>query len=546
MLTSFPWGSNAVAANQSMAAIQAFKLTADSSYLDAAIANLDYLLGRNATTYCFVSGQGEKSPMNFHHRPSESDDLVEPVPGLLAGGPNPSQQDNCPGYPSDLPAKSYVDDWCSYASNEICINWNSPIAYVATALEAIKSPSGRANTISVGFNAPSPGETFESSQTILISADASISEGSIAQVEFYANGVKIGQATDSFEFQWQEPLPGVYELKAKAIGDMGDFRYSEPVRIIVTSAESIGALLFIVGSAELVDGDQAIHQHLIENEYRVHIQTNSDTLAFALEDKDAILVSASAGATRKIREELDNINAPILSWEPTLFDDLNWTGRRRNEDYGAELGTSIKITSDVHPIAADLSDEIQVTSDAQEITWALPHETATVIASLPGDPSRPVIFCYEAGDEMLNYVTAKARQVGLFFSEESPAYFTNEAWAILQAAINWAKAGERLSVESKTTSIPIALQLYQNYPNPFNPETRIQYALSQETAVSLTIYNALGQKIATLVDKEQSAGVYLITWDGTDEQGRAVSNGIYLYKMQAGDFAATRKMVLMR
>ena len=546
MLSSFPWGSNAVAANQSMATIQAFKLTADSSYLDAAIANLDYLLGRNATTYCFVSGQGEKPPMHFHHRPSEADDVVEPVPGLLAGGPNPSQQDNCPGYPSDLPAKSYVDDWCSYASNEICINWNSPIAYVATALEAIKSSTGRANTISVGLNAPTPGETFESSQTILISADASISQGAITYVEFYANNVKIGESTDTFEFQWQEPSPGVYDLKAKAVGDMGDFRYSEPVRIIVMSSEDRGTILFIVAALDLPDGDQAIHQHLIKNGYRVHIQTNRDTLAFALADKDAVLVSASAGATRKIREELENINVPILSWEPTLFDDLNWTGRRRNEDYGTELGTSIKIANNTHAIAAGLSGDIQVTSDAQEITWALPHETADVIASIPGDPSMPVIFAYEAGDEMLNYVPAKARQVGLFFSEESPAFFTDEAWKIFLAAIDWATAGDRLGVADKPSSMPVVHQLYQNYPNPFNPETRIKYALYQQANVSITIYNAIGQKIATLMDKPQAAGVHQVTWDGTDAQNRVVSNGIYLCKMQVGDFTRTRKMVLLR
>ncbi|MDX1315329.1 MAG: glycoside hydrolase family 9 protein, partial [Eudoraea sp.] len=63
---------------------------------------------------------------------------VAPVPGLLAGGPNPSQQDNCPDYPSDLPAKSYVDSWCSYASNEICINWNASLVFVLAFLDNLE------------------------------------------------------------------------------------------------------------------------------------------------------------------------------------------------------------------------------------------------------------------------------------------------------------------------------------------------------------------------------------------------------------------------
>ncbi|NUQ21065.1 MAG: endoglucanase, partial [Gemmatimonadaceae bacterium] len=131
------WGSNGVAANEGVALLQAFRLTADSSYLDAAVAALDYLLGRNPTGYSFVTGYGAKTPHSPHHRPSASDTVAAPVPGLLVGGPNPGQQDRCAGYPSRLPALSYLDDVCAYASNEIAINWNAPFAYLALAIDAI-------------------------------------------------------------------------------------------------------------------------------------------------------------------------------------------------------------------------------------------------------------------------------------------------------------------------------------------------------------------------------------------------------------------------
>lgn len=138
----FRWGSNAVAGNQAMALLQAHRLTSQSTYREAALANLDYLLGRNATGYSFVTDSGNRSPMHIHHRPSEADAVEAPVPGLLAGGPNSGQQDqrNCNRngveYPSDRPARSYVDALCSYASNEIAINWNAPLVYVATVLDA--------------------------------------------------------------------------------------------------------------------------------------------------------------------------------------------------------------------------------------------------------------------------------------------------------------------------------------------------------------------------------------------------------------------------
>lgn len=137
---NYIWGSSSVAANQGIALIQAYRITDNPDYLNYALSNLDYLLGRNATGYSFLTGHGSKTPMNIHHRPSEAHIIAEPVPGLLAGGPNAGQQDGCE-YPSDLPALSYVDDYCSYASNEIAINWNAPMVYLSVALEALQQES---------------------------------------------------------------------------------------------------------------------------------------------------------------------------------------------------------------------------------------------------------------------------------------------------------------------------------------------------------------------------------------------------------------------
>jgi endoglucanase len=139
---NFSWGSNSVAANQGMLLLVAFRMTGDSTYLNAALSNLDYLLGRNGTTYCFVTGFGMHSPQNIHHRISIADGIAAPVPGLLAGGPNPNQEDGVGTYPSKLPALSYTDDHNAYASNEICINWNAPLVFLSIGIEAILSPNG--------------------------------------------------------------------------------------------------------------------------------------------------------------------------------------------------------------------------------------------------------------------------------------------------------------------------------------------------------------------------------------------------------------------
>lgn len=133
----FNWGSNSNAANQSIALINAYLITKDKKYLDAALTNLDYMLGRNATGYCFLTGSGSKSPIHPHHRPSIADGIEEPVPGLLSGGPNPGRQDGCK-YAFTQPETAFTDDDCSYASNEIAINWNAPFVYAANAIEALQ------------------------------------------------------------------------------------------------------------------------------------------------------------------------------------------------------------------------------------------------------------------------------------------------------------------------------------------------------------------------------------------------------------------------
>lgn len=134
----FNWGSNSNAANQGILLLQAYRLNGDKKYYEAAMSNLHYIMGRNATGYSFVTGYGSKPPLYPHHRPSEAEPEKAPVPGFLVGGPNPGQQDKC-DYPSDIPDESYVDDTCSYASNEIAINWNAPLAYLVNAIEAIRN-----------------------------------------------------------------------------------------------------------------------------------------------------------------------------------------------------------------------------------------------------------------------------------------------------------------------------------------------------------------------------------------------------------------------
>lgn len=135
--TDFPWGSNSEkCGGQGIAMTYAYAMTKDHKYLTAALEDADYLLGRNATGYCFVTGFGTKPSSHPHQRLSHADGIDDPLPGFVVGGPNPGQQDGCKTYPSKAADESYTDDMASYASNEIAINWNAYLVGLLTSLQA--------------------------------------------------------------------------------------------------------------------------------------------------------------------------------------------------------------------------------------------------------------------------------------------------------------------------------------------------------------------------------------------------------------------------
>jgi hypothetical protein len=99
---------------------------------------------------------------------------------------------------------------------------------------------------------------------------------------------------------------------------------------------------------------------------------------------------------------------------------------------------------------------------------------------------------------------------------------------------------------SETDIFQGEFQLAQNYPNPFNPVTTLHYDLSENSDVKITIYDMLGRKVKTLINKTQDAGSKSVIWNATNDYGKPVSAGIYLYQIQAGGHLQTKKMVLLK
>jgi hypothetical protein len=103
---------------------------------------------------------------------------------------------------------------------------------------------------------------------------------------------------------------------------------------------------------------------------------------------------------------------------------------------------------------------------------------------------------------------------------------------------------------ASSTEFPVGFSLAQNYPNPFNPATTIAFELEQRGHISLTIFDATGRDVVTLVNEDVRAGKHAVTWNGRNAKGAAVSSGVYFYRLRAeggtSRLQQTRKMVLMK
>ena len=166
-LSDYYWGSNSVVLNNAVLLIVGYHLTGNKDFYNTALEQFNYILGANINDICYITGIGSKSPMHIHHRPSASDGITDPVPGLMAGGPNKNITNDAVLQAmftsSTPPARCYADDQNSYASNEIAINWNSPLVFVAGYFSGVKNAEGVKNesgsipdNIKIEQNYPNP------------------------------------------------------------------------------------------------------------------------------------------------------------------------------------------------------------------------------------------------------------------------------------------------------------------------------------------------------------------------------------------------------
>lgn len=205
----------------------------------------------------------------------------------------------------------------------------------------------------------------------------------------------------------------------------------------------------------------------------------------------------------------------------------------------------------------------QTSSDTFDITFVNTPPDAIFISGDPGAPvsvGTQIVFGVSADDPTNDpltykwYVDAALEKTGSGTDTTFTRTFATLGTFDVKVVVSDNRLGkDSLLVSVTTTSVkegdlvPTEFAVHQNFPNPFNPSTIIKFDLPEETSVRLVIYNILGQAVRTLIaDEIHEAAFYSITWDGRDDYGTSLSSGVYLYRLQAGDFVSMKKMVLMK
>jgi len=235
------------------------------------------------------------------------------------------------------------------------------------------------------------------------------------------------------------------------------------------------------------------------------LEYTDDRLGYWFKMSAADVLNASGGTAKVVAHSEDPFTDGALS---PVYDFLGLYGRLTVDDEPAQLGTQIEVVDG----GGNLAGRFEVREEGYYGFIPLYRD----------DPSSAVDEGADTGEWLSIVVDGQA---------------TGQH-------VQWTSFGDAIRVDVGSTSVPSDFRLQANYPNPFNPGTTIPYRIAEEAHVSLRIWNTSGQLTRELVASTQSAGHYTATWDGRDNAGHAVANGVYFAKLIAGDYQATQKMVL--
>jgi uncharacterized repeat protein (TIGR01451 family) len=197
-------------------------------------------------------------------------------------------------------------------------------------------------------------------------------------------------------------------------------------------------LLYVSAGSKVGDADKPVVERLKDRGYEIEVRAAAQVQASDAAGKALVIISQSVNSP-DIEDRLRDIATPILTWEAFLYDNLRMAGPEPEVDYGRIVFTSkIRMSGVNHPLAAGLTGDVTFSSNPlSNFQWGIPNQNAVIIAVTPDQTGRGYLFAYEKGAQMFG-MAAPARRVG--FPYATGEDMTAEAWALFDAAVDWAAA----------------------------------------------------------------------------------------------------------
>ena len=301
--------------------------------------------------------------------------------------------------------------------------------------------------------------------------------------------------------------------------------------------------MFVASTDPLTAGDQVMFDQLTAWGHDVTAVLSTDLEFFVAEDYDEydfIFASESVGSSSLLPLKL--IPKPLLNSEgwATKPEALAWSDPASSENLAPEPCVIVDDTG--HPLAAGYStgDVVDLCSDAAAlIVTTTPTVDIIPILALQSAPEKLLVYGVEAGTVLSDGEITTNRAALVAIHEFGYPFLTEAALKFYEAAVAWILAGT--AIQNEEIASPASFSLSQNYPNPFNPTTHISYSIDKQSKVTLSVFNLLGQKVATLVDSKQNAGEYSVTFNA-----HGLNSGVYFYQLQADKQLIAQKMLLTK
>jgi beta-glucanase (GH16 family) len=481
--------------------------------------------------------------------------------------------------------------WPGYPNSSTVFPQSYQVDYVRVYQDTTLYPS-------VSVTSPTDNSYFDANSNITLSANAGYSGGTISKVEFYQDSVKIGEAfTSPYQMNWNNVAPGSYRISCTAYTNTGFSSKSDAVNITVgsgwTTSPYGGTPAKVPGTIEVENFDLggqglAYYDSDTQNsggQYRltdgVDIELCSDTgggydvgwtqsnewMAYTISVSDSgsyqigtrVATTATGGA---LHYEIDGADVTGTISVPNTGGWQAWT-TVQSQSFNLSAGT--------HVVKVFInSGNFNINKFNIFPPNAQPYITITY-------PS--------GGEELISGNIVEIKWNSLLINQVMLGFSTNggSSWSLLQNGVDAKFGVYRWKVPSVTsskcrivamnkdnssisdttkidfsigltgisddkTNLPSGYALNQNYPNPFNPSTVITWQLASENFVTLKIYDMLGNEVATLINEEQSAGAHSAVFNSQQIAGRkgAFAAGVYYYRIHAGNFTDTKKLILLK